>query len=42
MQDKNGYEALMDHLERGAVENLLFLTEMIQFRDHIKQKYVHF
>ena len=39
MQDKNGYEALMDHLEAEfAVENLLFLTEMIQFRDYLLDK----
>ena len=42
MQDKNGYEALMDHLEHEfSVENLLFLTEMIQFRDFLKAKYVY-
>eukprot|EP00485_Elphidium_margaritaceum_P000094 CAMPEP_0202693360 /NCGR_PEP_ID=MMETSP1385-20130828/7503_1 /ASSEMBLY_ACC=CAM_ASM_000861 /TAXON_ID=933848 /ORGANISM="Elphidium margaritaceum" /LENGTH=191 /DNA_ID=CAMNT_0049349031 /DNA_START=738 /DNA_END=1313 /DNA_ORIENTATION=- len=34
--DEDGYEALMDHLQAEfCVENLLFLTELIQFRDHL-------
>eukprot|EP01084_Bolivina_argentea_P037523 69425_1 len=40
MQDKNGYEALMDHLEQEfAVENILYLSEMIQFRDYLNEKH---
>eukprot|EP01084_Bolivina_argentea_P283664 485896_1 len=39
MCDTNGYEALMDHLEKEfAVENLLYLTEIIQFRDYLTAK----
>ena len=36
IQRNKGYEALMTQMEKEfAVENLLFLTEMIQFRDYL-------
>ena len=46
IEDKQGYEALMDHLQKEfAIETLLFLTEMIQLKDwlvfnHIESKQI--